>query len=112
MDETSLSLEKLKINERLGSLEIQTARIVSHLESEKGTWERYSSNLQDNLKRLEEMIKRHDDLMIGNGVDKVGLMTKVDRIEQILKSWDWHLKALWTAIIGFVAKLVYDLVRK
>ena len=106
-----LSLEKLKINERLGQVEIQTARIVSHLESERGTYERYTVSIHENIKRLEDMIRRHDDLMIG-GDKNTGLMTRLDRIEQTIKSWDWNLKAIWTAIIGIVAKALYDLFHK
>lgn len=103
-----LSLEKLKINERLHNVELQVARLVAHMESEVGTFQRIQSRVDENFNRIMQVIERHDKLLFGNG-NPPGLLTKMDRIEQTEEDRKWHFRAIWGSVAAVAAKLAYDM---
>jgi|SRR5438046_4451910 len=105
--EDPLSLEKLKINERLQSLELSNARIISHLESEKGTWERYTTALYKIIDHLKETTDEHEKILY----KEPGILIKLDRLEQSNKEKSTNIRMIWGALTGFIAKIVYDLFR-
>lgn len=102
-----LSLEKLKINERLHEVEIQVARLVSHMESEQGTFVRIQNNVEHNFQRVMQIIERHEKLFFGDG--NAGMLTKIDRQEQVEEGRRWHFRVIWTAIVAMMFKIVHDL---
>lgn len=69
--------------------------------------------------------REHDKKMtsiLGNKVDSLqtsvygcteskvtGLLTKMDRVEQIEDSRKWNLRAIWVAVIGILAGIVKDM---
>ena len=107
MDEhDNLSLEKLRIHERLMELEkshaefktkveTQSSRIVAHLESERGTWERYTESTHRIHERLSEIVNRHD--------------MKITLLEKSEESREWNWKLVWGSIITLIVKLFWDL---
>lgn len=104
------TLEKLKIDDRLRSLELQTARLVSHLESEAGTWARIQSGVDSNFQRMAIIIERHDKLLFGDG--NPGILTKLDRQEQIEDGRKWQFRVIWATIVTMALKTLYDLFAK
>lgn len=116
-NDESLSLEKLRINERLKELEISTqdlkisnARIISHLESERGTYKRYTDTFALTVERMNKMLEKHEEIFHGNG--KVGILTRIDRVEQIESQRSWHIRAIWTALISVIMKAFYSMITK
>ena len=68
-------------------------------------------NQEQMLSMFQRLLTRHDELLNGFQ-DKPGLVVKVDRLENIESTRRWHLRALWVAIVGGVAKAVFDTFRK
>ena len=109
----ALSLEKLKINDRLHSVELQMARVVAHLESEVGTFERFTSSINKNLDSLHEIISRHDEILLGKGADVAsGIIIRTDRLEVAHKDREKHFWVIWTSMAGIFVKFFYDLIKK
>lgn len=107
MSDSEFSLEKLKINDRLHAVELQVARLVSHMESEIGTFTRLQETANENFRVLREILNRHDKLFFGDGTP--GILMKTDRLEQLEESRKWHFGAIWAGIIGIVTKIFYDI---
>lgn len=102
-----LSLEKLKINERLHNVELQVARLVSHMESEQGTFARIQAGVDENFRRLTLIIDRHDKIIFGDGTP--GMVTKQDRLEQAENTRRWHFGVIWAGIVGLLLKMIHDI---
>lgn len=106
----SLSLEKLKINERLHASELQLARLVAHHESEAGTFARFHADIMENIKRLETLIVRHDHILMGNG--KPGVLMELDRLQTSENIRRWVLGIIGLTVIGILTKVVIDIIIK
>lgn len=65
-------------------------------------------DLHDEFKDEFNKIRKH---LYGNG-EGVGLVTRLDRLEQAEENRKWHFRTLYTSTIGIVGKLFYDLVHK
>ena len=89
--------------DRLQAIELQLARLTSHITSEYG-------NLAKGLNEISIIIKKHEEVIYGNG--DVGLRTRVDRIEQSKASSDRSIRAVWVAVIGVFVKTIWDLLFK
>lgn len=93
-------LERIhKIENALNSVEAQMGRIISDIESEKGTRTRTNDRL---YKHIDDM----NHFIFGNG--SVGLTTRLDRLERIEENRRWSLRLAWTSIIGIFSKVFYD----
>jgi hypothetical protein len=59
--------------------------------------------------RIDQILTKIEDIhsyLHGRPPDKPGLITRVDRMEQIQEQRAWHIKAIYTALIaGFVSWL-------
>ncbi len=94
--EAFLEIEKLKL---------QCERIVNHIDSERGTLQRESTRLREEIATVEKMFRE-----IIYDTEK-GLLIKVDRltVESVnrrkVKS---HIIALWIGIIGIIVKEIID----
>ena len=80
------TLEKLKISERLGKVEITMAKIEGSLIT---------------------MVDNHDRTLYGNN-GQPGLKIHVDRINEKEKSRTWTFRAMWTAITALTAKALMN----
>lgn len=81
-----LTLEKMRISERLAKVEVN----------------------QENIgKKVDEI---HCALMGNNG--NLGLLKIVDRHDQIIKSWKDSIKLVWISIIGLATKAFWGLFDK
>lgn len=98
--------ENKSIETRLRDLEFSNVRLLSHLESETGTYKRYTENLEAAIKRIEEMLKKYNDAIYGNG--NAGILTHIDRLNQIEKDRRWNLRLIWSSLVGVVVKIIYD----
>lgn len=57
------------------------------------------------LRTLAEKVEEHDELIHGNGHD--GMKTKLERLMDRQDTQRWHFRAIWTAMIGIGARLLY-----
>jgi hypothetical protein len=101
-DHIHFDKEMSKIEERLRALELQQQRTSSHLESEVGNLVRLMSEIRD-------IIKRHDVMFFGHE-GSVGLLTRLDRLEQIEKSRKWMMHAVGATALGLVVKVLWDII--
>lgn len=98
--ENDLTLEKLKIDDRLREVEKQMATITATIVSEKG-------NLTNAINEITTELKHFRYVVIeGNG--KPAYATRIDRLEQIEVNKKYHFSAIWSAIIALIGKLFYD----
>lgn len=95
MDE-GLTLEKLKVSERLVSVE----NCVKHLVE---LHERDTAHVQ-------VLLAKHNETLYGNG--KEGITTRLKSLEDSAESRRFHIRMLWTATAGVAMKALWDLVRR
>lgn len=107
MSGEEFTIEKLKLNERLQNVEIQMARLVAHMESERGTMERIEKHNSDMFDRMMQLLNRHDELFFGD--NDPGMLTRFDRLEQSEENRKWHLRIIWAALISMASKVLYDI---
>jgi hypothetical protein len=74
----------------------------------------HMTEMQSSIKHLEQMITRHDRLLLG-GNGQIGLDKRTDRLEQSQKSSVVQQRSLWTTVggmlAGFIGKVLYDVFR-
>lgn len=85
-----LTLEKLKIDERLRRVEESQTTLCA------------------DAKHMKVQIDAIYKIMVGNG--KVGLITQVDRLDQDKKRQEKHVFAIWVAVIGLAVKTVWEFI--
>lgn len=107
---SDLNLEKMKIDDRLHSVELQTARLVAHLESESGTLKRFHQDIVSSVQSLNEIIKKHDKIIMGD--DGIGLVVKIDRLEKIEEDRKWTIRVIGSSVLAILTKIVFDIVKK
>jgi hypothetical protein len=84
-----LTLEKLKIHERLASLETM---------------------LRDVFIEVRKDVDKHDEAIYGNG--KPGLKTIVERLKEAEERRTWTIRAIGMAVIGLVANFIKETLLK
>lgn len=84
-----LTLEKLKIHERLASLE---------------------TILRDVLVEVRKDVDKHDEAIYGNG--KPGLKTVVERLKEAEERRTWTIRAIGAAVIGLIANFIKETLLK
>lgn len=82
--QSELTLEKLKIHERL-------AKIEGKIDS------------------INDFICKHELIINGNGND--GIVTKVSKLVNAEQNKQWHFRSIWVLMLGLVSKVVYDMVK-
>ena len=92
--ENELTLEKLKIHERLASIETLIREMSVQLKNSESL---VMSHIADDRK-----------MFYGNG-GNLGLVTRLDRVEQTEKTRQWTLRAVVVAVLGVFVKMVSDL---
>lgn len=80
-----LTLEKLKIHERLASIETK-------------------------MDGFMERIEYHDSIINGNGHE--GVKVKIDRLEVESSNRKWHIRTLWVVVLGAVSTIMINLFHK
>lgn len=106
MEGDEFTLEKLKVNERLHNVELQIERFLSHLEVERGAMERMRADLNKTFERITELMDKHDKILMGDLVP--GVLTRLDRLEQVETNRKWHFGIIWTGIVGMLIKMIVD----
>ena len=103
--------EHLKIDERLRMCEIQISRLVSHLESEKGTIQRYFSSIKEEndkmFLKINSVLEKVTLALNGDGSTS-GILSRLILIEEAKKNQQWHWRALWVVILGVIIKAMFD----
>jgi hypothetical protein len=94
-----LTLEKLKVDDRLRSVELQLGKLCSHIESEQGNHTRIMNDFND-------MIKKLNTIVIGNG--KIGIIGRLDILEKGEQERKGHFKIIWGTLCTFLIKILYD----
>lgn len=85
----SLTLEKLKIHERVASVEVM---------------------LKEVLAEIRKDVDKHNEAIYGNG--KPGLKTIVEQLKEAEKRRVWMIRAIGMAVIGPVANFVKEILFK
>lgn len=102
LDPANFEREMTKVDDRLRSLELQQQKSSTHLEAEVGNLVRLMSEIRD-------IIKRHDTMFFGSN-GNIGLMTRLDRLEQSEKSRQWLQRAAIATSIALVIKILWDII--
>src|SRR5947207_2547385 len=117
MDETNdLSIEKLKLNDRIHSLELeftkqsseirgQVNRVVSHLDSEIGTFERFTASNHRTIEKIQEVLDHYDLILRGDN-DTPGIISRVGILESIEKDRKKNYWLMWGAIWALIANFL------
>lgn len=90
---------------RLERMEFQIARIVSDIESEKGTRQRANKEVMDKLDNLS-------NLLTGNGLREANLFTRVDRLERAGRIVGRIVAWLATILAAVVVEIILRAVRQ
>lgn len=69
--------------------------------------------LSDKISNAESLFVTHisDDRKMFHGNGGIGIMTRLDRIEQREKGREWTIKAIIVSILGVVGKMLSDWVK-
>lgn len=95
-------IENRKNNQEvLKKIELQLARLVSHIESEQEKNEYYRAD-------IKRVVERHEHTLFGNG--REGLNTRVDRLEQDKKRKESHSLVLYSTAAGLILKTIWDFI--
>jgi hypothetical protein len=62
---------------------------------------------EDFHKRMDAKVGHLVELLTGDN-QKPGLLTRVDRVEQVQKRWSWWMGAGWAALLTLVAGWLFD----
>lgn len=76
-------------------------RIASDLESEKGTRARSNSQLFEQISGIRTLIDGDKD-------GSPGMKGRLQRLEDVNSSRTWHMRAIWVAMLGSVASLLFS----
>lgn len=79
------------------ALETQVKRLLAHIESESDTMVRMH-------KGIFELLAKHEKRIYGN--EKPGLVTQIDRLEQVEKTRKINLRIIWGAILATAGALL------
>jgi hypothetical protein len=90
--------------QRLAALEVQVARAVTLLEA-------LSSRVDERLDEQEDFRRSLRRTMFGNG-DGVGVLTRVDRLEQSAKRGKWVARTAVGACIAMVVSALWGLLTR
>ena len=93
-----LYLEKLKINERLGALEITMSKVLQTVEDLRSSKNDVHDHIQAEMKELRNILYGM------NG--KTGLIVMLDRLTQDFRDRRWTMAALWAAVISAIVPQV------
>ncbi len=102
MTKDILTLEKLRIDERLQSVEKQLEVLIKIKESEH-------ENFLKSMERLMTLVEKHEKMIFGNGTP--GMNVRVDRIEKSEERRGWTMRLIWSSIAALTAKILYDVVK-
>ena len=64
------------------------------------------ARIEERVDRLLEIGIRHDRLLAGNGT--AGLVTRLDRIEQIEARRRWTIRTIVVALLGVVGSMIAE----
>lgn len=92
MAENELTLEKLRVAERLSALE-------TSLQSDHAARVEFRDELRKTLACINTTLR-------GNG--GTGLLTRVGLLEQTEETRRWSLRALWGAVLMMGIKVIFD----
>lgn len=96
-----LSLEKLKIAERLSALEISFKEdlVEKRMVREK---------LTEAILTLTTTTKKLDEILRGDGENNTGVVSRLRSLEDAEKKRASHINVVWASIIGLACKSIWD----
>jgi len=98
-DESKLTIEKFKLNERLQGVETQVALLRQSIEDLKLT----KNEVHEHI--LQELIETRK-VLFGTDIKK-GLIVDVDRLNEAEKNRNRHWMAIWVIISGIIINAIY-----
>lgn len=98
--ENELSLEKLRISERLGKVE-------AHMEGMSEKMQSFINVQNKTSVDLQAMLEKHDDEIYGEK-DFPGLKQSVRGLKESDAKREWHTRALFGGVLSLAGKFIYD----
>lgn len=89
-----LTIEKLKINERLGNLEVMMGKVFQSVDELKMQRNEVYTHIQNELEILHK-------IFYGTGEDgKPGILLTVDRLKIAQNQRAWQIGIVYTVVVG------------
>lgn len=102
IENEDLTLEKLRISERLKGLETLINAYIELRREEKLAQ-------QETFHRIEKHLEKLDNILIGNTIDgTLGIIGRLTKIEDQLKEQKENGKIAKTALFGIIIKFIWD----
>lgn len=95
-----LTVEKLKINERLGTLEITMGKVLQAVDELKGQKNEIHQHLITEIATLRM-------LLYGDADGKPGLILSVDRLKTAQSQRNWQIGIVYTVLVGLAINQVW-----
>lgn len=99
-DKRDLSLEKMRIHERL-------VRVEHHVASIKEASEQDQEERAKFREELRKYIHDNQQIVFGDGKTVPGLLTRTDRLEQSHKVNSWVARTCGAGVLGLVVNAVW-----
>lgn len=99
MPNSDLTLEKLKVSERLTTLETSVALLIQKIDH-------HIDHDKELMVKIDKRTEKLEHIVIGNG--KIGLVGKVDSLEKLRN----HINFLWGAVVVAAIKSTIDYITK
>lgn len=100
MEQDQLTLEKLEIHKRLSNLEIQTTKMLTHMET--------SQLLQsESLKSINHILERITKTVYGDNGD-IGLDKHVLMLNEEKKARAWHFRTIWACLVTLLINFFWN----
>jgi len=97
MSEMQTQLER--VEERLRGVELQLAELTAQLAGEQ-------SGMTQTVAQLRHVCESHARLLVGGNGHS--LLTRVAMLEEAEQTRKWSLRAVWSAVIGMLVKVLHD----
>lgn len=100
MEQDQLTLEKLEIHKRLSSLEIQSTKMLAHMET--------SQLMQtESLKSINQILERITKTVYGHNGD-MGLDKNVLILNEEKKARAWHFRTIWACLTTLLINFFWN----
>ena len=106
VERSELYLEKMRINERLSSLEVSTKLLENKIADLIERVDRHSKNQVDAMVKIGEVTNKIHHTVYGNGVP--GHDEKIRNLEGFKK----HIIAMWVAIVAWIGQFILSFFTK
>ena len=92
----------LRLEHGYDEMRLQIQKLIDEVKNQGG-------NTEHLIMLMQRVLDRQEKLISGDPSEGlIGFSIRIDRTEQTLKDWKWHIRLIWATIIGLVAKVLLD----